>query len=224
MASSSRRCFVSWNGCRNRLPFSNPQRPRPVLTELRKELDNVAAAISWAISTGDDPAIMSASRLFIAFQIVWAGTGRQMEFRGLGLRLLDCLSDDKMPELVGLIIHGLSPYLGEAKLLSLSRRAIPLLVAAGYRVHAGEMHAKCAQVECLRGDVQAAERHLQLGQALFSPDELKRTRWGWAFACNAGFVHCILQEFDAAKALLNQFGDSAGRLVSRRRAAFASVN
>lgn len=176
--------------------------PASVLTELRNELDNVAAVISWAISTGDDPAIMSASRLFIAFQLVWAGTSRQMEFRGLGLRLLDCLSDDKLPELVGLVIHGLSPYLGEAKLLSLSRRAIPLLVSAGYRVHAGELHAKCAQVECLRGDVQAAERHLQLGKSLFSPDELKRTRWGWAFACNAGYVHCILHDFDAAKASL----------------------
>jgi predicted ATPase/DNA-binding XRE family transcriptional regulator len=176
--------------------------PASVFTELRKELDNVAAAISWAISTGDDPAIMAASRLFIAFQRVWAGTSRQMEFRGLGLRLLDCLSDDETPELVGLVIHGLSPYLGEAKLLSLSRRAIPLLIGAGHGVRAGEMHARCAQVECLRGHAQAAERHLQLGRALFSPDEFTGTRWGWAFACNAGYVHCILHEFDAAKALL----------------------
>jgi predicted ATPase/DNA-binding XRE family transcriptional regulator len=176
--------------------------PESGLTQLRKELDNVAAAISWALSTEDGPAIISASRLFIAFQLVWAGTSRQMEFRGLGLRLLDCLNDDEVPELVGLIIHGLSPYLGEAKLLSLSERAIPLLVATGRGIHAGELHAKCAQVECLRGDVQAAERHLRLGQALFSPDDLRRTRWGWAFACNAGFVHCILREFDAAKALL----------------------
>jgi predicted ATPase/DNA-binding XRE family transcriptional regulator len=176
--------------------------PASVLTEVRKELDNVAAVISWAISTGDDPVVMSASRLFIAFQLVWAGTSRQMEFRELGLRLLDCLSDDKAPELVGLVIHGLSPYLGEAKLLALSRRAIPLLVAAGFRVQAGEMHAKCAQVECLCGEVQAAERQLQLGRELFTADELKRTRWGWAFACNAGYVHCFLQEFDAAKALL----------------------
>ncbi len=38
--------------------------PASVLTELRKELDNVAAAISWATSTGDDPAILAASRLF----------------------------------------------------------------------------------------------------------------------------------------------------------------
>jgi predicted ATPase/DNA-binding XRE family transcriptional regulator len=197
-------------------------RPASVLTALRDELDNVAAALSWAISTGGDPAIMAASRLFIAFQLVWAGTSRQMDFRRLGLRLLDCLSDDKAPELVGRVIHGLSPYLGEAKLLSLSRRAIPLLVATGYRVQAGEMHAKCAQVECLRGDVQAAERHLQLGHQLFSPDELMRTRWGWAFACNAAFVRCILQEFDAAKALLIGLeippGDSFHGDVQRVRA------
>jgi predicted ATPase/DNA-binding XRE family transcriptional regulator len=176
--------------------------PASVLTELRDELDNVAAALSWAISTGDDPAIMAASRLFVAFRLVWAGTSRQMEFRGLGLRLLDCLSDDEAPELVGLVIFALCPYLGEAKLLSLSQRAIPLLVAAGYGVRAGELHARCAQVECLRGEAQAAERHLQLGEALFSPDELKRTRSGWAFACNAGYVRCSLQEFEAAKALL----------------------
>lgn len=179
-----------------------PATPQTVLTEFRKELDNVAAAIGWATSSGDKLAIISASRLFIAFQRVWAATSRQMEFRGLGLRLLDCLSDEQEPDLVGLVIHGLAPYLGEAKLLSLSRRAIPLLVAVGRGIHAGEMHARCAQVECLRGDVRAAKRHLQLGQAMFSPDELKRTRWGWAFACNAGYVHCILQDFDAAKACL----------------------
>jgi predicted ATPase/DNA-binding XRE family transcriptional regulator len=196
--------------------------PATVLTELRKELDNVTAAMTWAIETEDDPAIMSASRLFIAFQRVWAGTSRQMEFRQIGLRLLDCLSDDKAPEFVGLIIHGLSPYLGEDGLLSLSQRAIPLLVATGHSIHAGELHARCAQVECLRGDVQAAKRHLQLGRALFSPDELKGTRWGWAFACNAGYVHCFLQEFDAAKALLVGLeltpGDSFHGDVQRLRA------
>lgn len=177
-------------------------RPASVIAALRDELENVAAALSWAISSGDDRAIMTASRLFDAFRLVWAGTSRQMEFRGLGLRLLDCLSDDTAPELVGLVIHALSPYLGEDKLLSLSQRAIPLLIASGYGIRAGAMHARCAQLECLRGDVPAAQRHLRLGQALFSPDELKRTRWGWAFTCNAGYVRCILQEFDAAKALL----------------------
>ena len=176
--------------------------PASVLAELRDELDNVAAAINWALSTGDDPAIMAASRLFVAFRLVWAGTSRQMEFRGLGLRLLDCLSDDETPDLVGLVIFALCPYLGEAKFLSQSQRAIPLLIAAGYGIRAGEMHARCAQVECLRGDAQAAVRHLELGQALFSPDELKRTRWGWSFACNAGHVRSLLQDFDAAKALL----------------------
>lgn len=177
-------------------------RPASVITALRVELDNVAACLSWALSTGDDAAIRAACRLFVAFRLVWAGTSRQMDFRGFGLRLLDCLSEEEAPEHVGLVIFALGPYLGEAKLLSLSQRAIPLLAAAGYGVRAGEMHARCAQVECLRGDAQAAERHLQLGQAFFSPDELKRTRWGWAFACNAGYVRCILQDFDAAKALL----------------------
>ena len=54
--------------------------PASVLTALRNELDNVAAVISWAISTGDDPAIMSASRLFIAFQLVWAGRAGRWSF------------------------------------------------------------------------------------------------------------------------------------------------
>ncbi|MGB6986485.1 MAG: helix-turn-helix domain-containing protein [Candidatus Aquilonibacter sp.] len=177
-------------------------KPASVLTPLRGELDNVAAALTWALSTGDAPAITAASRLFVAFRLVWAGTNRQMEFRGFGLQLLDGLSDDEAPELVGLVIFALGPYLGEAKLLSLSQRAIPLLIGAGYGIRAGEMHARCAQVECLRGNAQAAERHLQLGEALFSSDELKRTRWGWSFACNAGWVRCILRDFDAAKALL----------------------
>jgi predicted ATPase/DNA-binding XRE family transcriptional regulator len=196
--------------------------PASALAELRKELDNATAAISWAIATGDDPTIVSAARLFISFQRVWAATSRQMEFRGLGLRLLDCLNDDTVPEVVGLVIHGLSPYLGEAKLLSLSQRAIPLLILSGRGIHAGELHARCAQVECLRGDVRAAESHLALGQALFSPDELKGTRWGWAFACNAGFVRCILGDFDAAKALLIGLevppGDSFHGDVQRLRA------
>jgi predicted ATPase/DNA-binding XRE family transcriptional regulator len=176
--------------------------PAAVLRALRDEMDNVAAALSWALSTGNEPAIIAASRLFVAFRLVWAGTSRQMEFRGLGLRLLDRLSDDEAPELAGLVIFALIPYLGEAKFLSLSQRAIPLLIAAGYGIRAGETHARCAQVEYLRGNAQAAERHLELGQALFSPNELKRTRWGWAFACNAGHVRSWLRDFDAAKALL----------------------
>lgn len=174
----------------------------PVLTELRSELENTAAAIGWAVSNGGGLTVASASRLFVAFRFVWAGTSRQMEFRELGLRLLDCLSDDEAPELVGLVIFALSPYLGEAKLLSLCQRAIPLLTATGHRERAGGLHGRCAQVECLRGDVQAAERHLQLGQELFSCDELKHTRGGWTFAVNAGYVRCFLRDFEAARALL----------------------
>lgn len=186
-----------------------------VLTALRNELDNVASALSWALSTGDEFAIMAACRLFVAFRLVWAGTSRQMEFRGLGLRLLDRLSEEEAPELVGLLIFALGPYLGESKLLSLSQRAIPLLVAAGYGVRAGEMHARCAQVECLRGNARAAEQHLQLGQALFSRDELTRTRWGWAFACNAGYVRCILHDFEAAKDLLASLEIPPGDIAAR---------
>ncbi len=136
------------------------------IAPLRRELDNVAAAVSWAVGTGDAQIVVAAARALISFRGVWYGTSRHGEIRRLGFWLLEQLRDDEHPELVGLLIGALGAFLTGAELAVLAARAIPLLTASGRRSNAAALHARVARYECVRGEAATAEAHLAAGAAL----------------------------------------------------------
>jgi predicted ATPase/DNA-binding XRE family transcriptional regulator len=172
------------------------------IAPLRNEIDNVAAAVSWAIGTTDAEAIAAAARALIVFRGVWYGTSRHGEFRRLGFWVLDHLRDDEHPELVGLLISALAPFLTGAELVVLATRAIPLLTAIGYRAKAAGLHARIARYECVRGEAATAEVQLAAGAALLTSEERLRTRAGFAFSTNCAYVRSILRDFTGARAAL----------------------
>jgi hypothetical protein len=177
--------------------------PPQLLADERTELDNVRFAVRWAESIMQGPALVSAAEVLIGFRNVWFGAGRQMEFRALAFGLLDRLDESEWPGLVGLLIHALAGFLTSPELLSLSERAIPLLVAAGHDARAAEVHARCASAECMRGDAAAAESHLTRGEALFGTSS-RRTRAGFYFASHGAYVRILLKNFWGARALLDR--------------------
>jgi predicted ATPase len=150
--------------------------PGELFAELRCELDNVAAAV---------------------------GTSRQMEMRTLGFGLLERLRESENPELIGLLISAMAAFLTDTELLALSERAIPLLIAAGHGARAADLHARCASLECVRGDAAAAENHLVRGEALLTTGERCRSRAGFSFASYGAYVYCLLKNFEGARALLD---------------------
>jgi hypothetical protein len=173
------------------------------IVPLRRELDNVAASVSWAIETADAQTVVTAARALIAFRGVWYGTSRHGEMRRLGFWLLEHVRDDDNPALVGLLISALAPFLTDAELGALATRAIPLLTAAGQRPQAASLHARVARYECVRGEAAAAEAHLVAGAALLTPEERARSRTGLAFATNSAYVRSILQDYAGARAALD---------------------
>lgn len=177
--------------------------PLPLFTELRDELDNVAGAINWAQSTGQYPAIISASRLLVGFQRVWAGMRQQMEVSILGFGLLKSLKEGEDPEIVGLLISCMVPFLHADELLELSKRAIPLLTASGHNARAAAIHARCALAECRRGDAAAAEEHVVSGEALLNSSEHRRSRAALTFAALGAYVRFLFKDFVGARAMLD---------------------
>ncbi len=173
------------------------------IVPLRRELDNVGASVSWAIETADAQTIVTAARTLIAFRGVWYGTSRHGEMRRLGFWLLEHLRDDDNPELVGLLISALAPFLTDAELGALASRAIPLLTSAGRGPQAASLHARVARYECVRGEAAAAEAHLAAGAALLTPEERARSRTGLAFATNSAYVRSILKDYAGARAALD---------------------
>jgi len=182
------------------------------LARLRAELDNVASALRWAVGTADAEAIVAAAEVLIGFRSVWYGTGRHVEVRLVVFRLLDQLRDDENPEVVGLLVSAIAPYLTIEELTALSARAIPLLCATGHGSLAAYVHSRAAQAECVRGNAEAAEAHLVAGAALLTAEERRRTRTGFAFSTNCAYVRCVLMDFAGARAALQDLvipiGDS----------------
>ena len=169
---------------------------------LRRELDNVAAAVSWAIGTAEAQVIVVAARALMSFRGVWYGTSRHGEIRRLGFWLLEHLRDDEDPETVGRLIGALAAFLTGAELGVLATRAIPLLTASGRRSNAAALHARVARYECVRGASGAAEAHLAAGAALLTPEERLRSRAGFAFSTNCAYVRSILHDFAGAQQAL----------------------
>lgn len=199
MESAMRR-FIEWLKQKAAILDSEP--PTQMLANERVELDNVRFAVRWAEPMVQDPAIVSAAQVLIGFRHVWFGAGRQMEFRSLAFGLLERLDERERSEVAGMLIHAVAGFLTGAELLTLSERAIPLLVAAGHHDRAADLHARCASAECMRGDAASAESHLARGEALLDTHS-RRTRAGFSFASHGAYVRYLFKNFQGARALLD---------------------
>jgi predicted ATPase/DNA-binding XRE family transcriptional regulator len=193
--------FIGWLKRKAALIDSVP--PSQLLADERVELDNVRFAIRWAESTMHYPAIVAVTEVLIGFRLVWYTSGRHVEVRALGFRLLELLKESENPDLVGLLVNAIVGFLTVPEVLELSKRAIPLLTNAGHRALAAELHSRCASAECMRGDAAAAESHLVRGEALLSPEDRRRSHAGFSFATHAAYVRCMLEDFAGARASLD---------------------
>jgi predicted ATPase/DNA-binding XRE family transcriptional regulator len=200
--------FIEWLKKKAAILDADP--PPHMLADERIELGNVRFAVRWAESMIDHPAaVVSAADVLIGFRNVWFGVGRELEFRTLAFGLLEQVNESDHPEVVGRLIHAVAGFLNGSELLTLSERAIPLLVASGHRARAADLHARCASAECMRGDAASAERHLTEGEALLD-DASRRTRTGFSFASHGAYVHSMLKNFRGARALLDRLEVPAG--------------
>lgn len=178
---------------------------RELISELRFNLDNVASAVGWAMSAADYEAAVAAAWLLIGCQTVWTGTNRQAELRTLGFGLLEHLRESETPEVVGRVIWAIFHCLSRDERLALSKRAVPLLLAAECGVHAAVLHAHCAYAEWERGDVTAAKKRLAEGSALLTSRDSRRSRTAFTFAVQGAHVHNLLGDFSGARSLLDAF-------------------
>ena len=178
-------------------------RPSQLLADERIELDNVRFAVRWAESTMHYAAIVAVTEVLIGFRLVWYISGRHVEIRALGFRLLELLKESENPDLVGLLVNAMVGFLTGPEVLELSERAIPLLTETGHPALAAELHSRCASAECMRGNAATAENHLLRGEALLSSEDRYRSHAGFSFATHATYVRCLLDDFAGARALLD---------------------
>jgi predicted ATPase len=200
--------LIEWLDQKAAVLDSSPE-PEAVV-ESGQELDNVRAAVSWALSTETYANIASAANIVIRFAAAWYWQFRQADARKLGLALLEHLDESKSPEIVGWLIVCIAPAASGAELLALAHRAIPLLKKSGRPDGAAYLHARIAETECRRGSAAAAEDHLATAAALLNTRELRRTHTGLAAAATSAYVRCLLNDFSGARACLHQMEIPAG--------------
>jgi predicted ATPase/DNA-binding XRE family transcriptional regulator len=175
-------------------------------TQLRDDLDNVAAVAAWAIETDDPKTIAAVARTVIAFRLAWAGSTRREEMRVIGYALLARLSEDAEPELAGLFMSAMMAVLQLKDQATLGSRAIPLLIATGHADRAAYIHARLAQYECTLGNAAAAEAHLTAGDALLASETRTQAPISSYYFIQCAHVRSILQDFDGARAALEAIG------------------
>jgi predicted ATPase/DNA-binding XRE family transcriptional regulator len=168
------------------------------------ELDNVRAAVTWALSGANYAAIASAANIVTGFGSSWYRSNRKSDARILGLALLGRLDDRQSPETVGRLIRCISPTITGVELLTLAPRAIPLLKEAGCPEGAAYLHVRIAEIECNRGNTVAVEANLASVAALLNTPELRRTRSGLAAGVQSANLRSKLNDFSGARACLQQ--------------------
>jgi predicted ATPase/DNA-binding XRE family transcriptional regulator len=178
--------------------------PPETIVENCGELDNVRAAVTWAVSSESYATIASAANVVIRFAPAWFWNFRQADARTLGLALLEHLDESESPGIVGRLIACIGPAVTDAELLALAPRAIPLLKESGYQDSAAYLHVRIAEIECRRGDAAVAEDHLVSAATLLNTAELRRTQVGLAVATTSAYVRCLLNDFFGARASLEQ--------------------
>jgi predicted ATPase/DNA-binding XRE family transcriptional regulator len=182
--------------------YSSP--PPEAMVEDSLKLDNVRVVVSWAVSTASYDTIASAATLVTSFAPTWYWHFREADAHTLGLALLEHLDDRESPEIVGRLIMCISPAAASAQLLTLARRAIPLLKETGNSANAAYLHVRIAEIECRRGNAASAEDQLATAAGLLNTPELRRTQNGVAVAATSAYVRCLLNDFSGARACLEQ--------------------
>jgi hypothetical protein len=187
--------------------------PPEVLIENCSDLDNVRAAVSWALSSSSYAIIASAAKIVTGFASAWYWNFRQADARTLGLALLERLDDRDSPEIVGWLIACIAPTIAGAELVALAFRAIPLLKQAGRQDAAAYLQVRIAEIEWRRGNAAAAEDHLTDASGLLNTRELRRTQAGLSAAMTSAYVRCLLNDFSGARACLHHLEIPPGNVI-----------
>lgn len=180
-----------------------------LLLEHRVDLDDVRACVRWAVSTGHRATVIAAAQLTIGFRGVWHVQRRVSELRALAFPLLENLSDDRDPEIVGRLLHVIAPGLTGSEYLALASRATPLLERTGHNTRAAYLHARSAEAEYQLGNRAAAERHAASAASLMESFRGTGSHESVAIASTSVYVFMLLRDFAAARAVLESLKISA---------------
>ena len=187
--------------------------PPETIVENCGELDNVSAAVTWAVTSASYATIATAANIVIRFAPAWFWNFRQADARTLGLALLEHLDESESPGIVGRLIVCIGPAFTGAELLALAPRAIPLLEESGDRDSAAYLHVRLAEIESRRGSAAAAEDHLASAAVLLNTPQLRRTQVGLAVVTTSAYVRCLLNDFSGARAVLEQMEIPPGNVI-----------
>ena len=93
------------------------------------ELDNLRAAVDWALGAGDDA--LAAAKILTAFDPVWALRGLLIEFRRLATATVDRLSEAEHPVLVAHLLWRVSNCARGSEAIAAGERAAKLYERIG---------------------------------------------------------------------------------------------
>jgi predicted ATPase/DNA-binding XRE family transcriptional regulator len=136
--------------------------PRSIwLKGILPELENVRAAVDWALADESDESALLAGRIVGGLRLMWLDTGRYDECHALVNAALDRIDESRHPEVVARLLRALFQSTTGDEMFAAAQRAIQLFERIGDTGGLASLQVILAVELCWRGRFADAERSLE---------------------------------------------------------------
>jgi predicted ATPase len=198
-----------------------------VLVELWPDLDNVRAALEWALQSPAEGDGVLAGRIAGGLRGLWILPGRFAECRRWIEPALARIDGARHPHVVARLLRALIQSSDGEAMFAAAARALDLFESIGDRRGLASLHNYLAFKFCRRGRPQEAQEAIDRAQSLMLEQQLEESLPFAYFLNVRALVHAAFRRFDEARAdlaesacLASLFGDEY--FVTMRCSLFAA--
>jgi predicted ATPase/DNA-binding XRE family transcriptional regulator len=178
-----------------------PEIPGDVLTELLPDVDNIRAALAWALEADSQDDRALGGRIVIRLHRFWALIDRSKENGEWVEKALDRIDEAAQAPLVAqLLLHLIIRKHEEGAVLALIERAIPLFDRIGDRRGTARLHSVLTFVFALHGRLAEAEQSSDRALALIVAERMQQTLYHAGLLINRSLLRVYQGRLDEARA------------------------
>lgn len=179
------------------------RRPRQPPDTLFAELENIRGAIAWGTHSSDVADAVAGGTIAGGLRLVWFALERPGELRALAQNVLERLSDDEYPGVVGQVCVAISnayTVRDPEKAVAFGKRAVSLLVRAGDNELAASVSMQLAVELAGRGRFDEAEEVISSSSDWIDRQTANTSRPYLNALYNRATLRKVQSRFDLARA------------------------
>jgi hypothetical protein len=189
--------------------------PYETFVELSPEIDNVRAALDWALASpdGDDRAL--GCQILNGLQALFLMNGRSFELQRRNEAALERIDESTHPELAArMLLTFITQAFNEPAALGAIERAIPLFDRIGDTTATVRLHSILTFIFASRSRLEDARKSAERAEMLFAAQKMKTSQAYAQFLANRSMLREAERRFDEARsdiaqaeAIATSFGD-----------------